>query len=242
MRKRLLSLSLLSAFTAIPGGLPIGLPAQEFTALLTKAQLALQYERQAQQIANQVQMIRMEVQNSLHLQNNPIIASSVMNDISAIRSLIRDSQSLAYGFADNDAMFRQTYGDYARSTQPFSDQYLSRAQATLNMALGAARMAGISQDQVWNEQSTNQRIQMLMATPAGANQSIEIANTLALGELGQIQKLRQLIASDMQSKAAYTGYQITKDQAKESDTSAATQYVEREADHRQFGSVPSVRP
>lgn len=223
------------------GGLPIGLPSQEWTQILVKVQLAMQYERQAQQIANQLQMIRMEVQNGLHLIEHPMVGSAVLADIAGLRTLIRDSQGLAYGFAANDAAFRATYGSYAQSTQPFSNRYMDRAAATLNIALGAARAAGLAQDQVWSEQSVNQHIQSLMATPAGANQSLEIANSLALGEVGQLQKLRALIASDMQSKAAFTGYQISKDQAKESDTSAATAYVEREADHRQFGFVPGVR-
>lgn len=222
------------------GGLPIGLPSQELTQILVKVQLALQYERQAEQIRHQIEMIRIATQNGIHLSEAPAMAGMVLTDVAQMRNLIRLSQDLSFGFAANDANFRNTYTSYAQSTEPFSNQYVTWAQSTLNAALGAARMAGLSQDQVWSEQSVNQHLQSLMASPAGANQSLEIANSLSMSIAGQMQKLRTLVASDMQSKAAFTGYQVAKDQAKESDTSAATAYVERNADHTQFGSVPTV--
>jgi P-type conjugative transfer protein TrbJ len=220
------------------GGLPLGLPAQEITQLLNHAQLAMSYVRQAQQIYNQIQMIRMMTREGLNLSLFPNLAGMVISDVAGIRNLVQATQGLSYGMAANDQMFRDTYQPYAASTAPFSTRYQNWATTTLNTALALAKAAGLQQDSIMNEQVFNSRMQAMMSTPQVADQTLEKANVLAFAMLRQMQNLRLLMSSDMQSKAAYTGYQVAKDQAATDDARQANAYVSRDVDHSQFGSVP----
>jgi P-type conjugative transfer protein TrbJ len=221
------------------GGIPIGIPSQEITQIMIHVQQALQYERQAEQVYYELQMLRDMAQQARHLADIPRLSEALLSDIGDIRNIIKETQGLSYGFAANDANFRNTYNVYAQNTKPFYAQYTDWAGATLNTALAAARAAGVQQDQVWSEQKTNAALQAMMSTTQGREQALEIANSLSFTMVGQMQKLRSLMATDMLSKASFSGYQIARDQASETDTSAATAYVERPPDHSQYGNVPS---
>ena len=227
-----------SSRKAEAGGLPLGLPAQEITQLLNHVQLAMAYVRQALQIYNQIQMIRMMTREGMNLALFPNLAGMVISDVAGIRNLVQATQGLSYGMAANDQMFRNTYQSYAASTAPFSTKYQNWATTTLNTALALAKSAGMQQDTIMREQSFNSQMQALMSTPQGTDQTLEKANVLAFSMLRQMQNLRLLMASDMQSKAAFTGYQVAKEQAATDEAQQANAYAQRDVDHSQFGSVP----
>jgi type IV secretion system protein TrbJ len=51
--------------------------------------------------------------------------------------------------------------------------------------------------------------------PMGRDQSLQLGNTIATEEISQLQKLRQLMISDMSAKAAYTAQQTNLQQTQQ---------------------------
>jgi P-type conjugative transfer protein TrbJ len=216
-----------------------GFPAQETTQWLNHAELVLGDLRMAQQIYNQVQMIRMMTREGLSLAMVPNLAGMIMGDLTGIRNIIRQSQGLSYGLAANDQLFRQTYSSYGVGLgMPYSSQYQNWSTMTLNMAAMLAKVAGAQQDQVMGEQPLNAQMQSLLATPQGTDQAIELTNVLSGQMVNQMQNLRTMMAADMQSKASFMAYQISKDQAVQASADIANAYVHRDVDHSQYGNVP----
>src|SRR4051794_4263979 len=96
MRKQRLLRYTVALVLSVPightGGV-IGIPAQEWTQIMVKVQLAMQYERQAQQVYNQVQMIRMMAQNGVHLNEIPGFSQMIMGDIGGLRQMVQAGRS-----------------------------------------------------------------------------------------------------------------------------------------------------
>jgi P-type conjugative transfer protein TrbJ len=209
-------------------------------------QMAIGLAGQTVQIANEIQSIQMAIQEGNLLQSVPDIAGAIAADAGALRGIIQQSQGLGYGFAANDATFRNTYQPYAASplglTQgmPYLTAYTGWAMTTQNATLAALQAAGIQQDQVWNEPQMQNTLQNMMTNTGGRDQLLGAMGVVSEEMISQLEKLRLLMTADMQSKNAYLGYQLTRDQTTAAATAIAVDQVDRVPDHAQFGNVPGL--
>jgi conjugal transfer/entry exclusion protein len=85
-----------------------------------------------------------------------------------------------------------------------------------------------------NEQSVISVIKSLMQTPQGQEQSVQLGYTISLEMNNQLEKLRTLMASDLQSKAAFSAYQVQKDAARTDAVQDVLQHIDYGSDPRTY--------
>src|SRR5690348_1838761 len=151
MRKgvTLLLLSLMSV--QAPQRVEAGVFATEVTQLLNHAQLVMQYIRQGQQLANELNMYADMVRNTRALSTHTF--GGVMNDINALAEIVQGGQALAYSLGNLDQLFRQTYPGYGYNAGAFYTQYHDWSQTSLDTMLGTLRAAGMQGQQLQTEQA-----------------------------------------------------------------------------------------
>jgi type IV secretion system protein TrbJ len=213
MRKHV-TVGALSLGLLIPVSMPekaaAGVPlpfATEYTQLLNYAQLVGQLAKTAQQVQYMFHELQYVIQNSQNLGAHPFTA--IMSDLSTLSNVIVQSQGLAYSLGALDRQFAAMYPSYNPS--PLADwttQYMNWSTNTIKTMQGTLAAAGVQGAGLMNEQVALQQLQLLSQSPMGQDQAIQLGNAMSAETISQLVKLRQLMISDMQSKAAYTGLQV----------------------------------
>jgi P-type conjugative transfer protein TrbJ len=110
MRKSLILIVLFGVAVQNPPRVEAGAFATEVTQLLNHAQLVMQYIRQGEQLANEINMYADMVKNSRTLSAHNF--GAIMNDINALANIVQGGRALAYSLGNLDQQFRQTYPGY----------------------------------------------------------------------------------------------------------------------------------
>lgn len=218
MRKPVVLLLLLFLFCSPPGPALAGPYATEITQLLNHAQLVLMYAVQANQLATQIKLLADAVKNTTR--NPHQVFWNIQADLNALAGVVQGGRSLAYSLGNLDALWHQTYpgyGGYARSG--YYNRYSSWAQATLDTVAGAMRAAHMQGGLLNGEVGLIMNLEGQSAGADGRLLALNVATQMADQQAQQMQKLREIMLADMQSKAAYYGTVIQQ----QSDQAAAAQ-------------------
>ena len=141
MRKGVIFLMLLTISVQNPQRVEAGAFATEITQLLNHAQLVLQYIRQGEQLANELNMYADMIKNSRMLSAHTF--GAIMNDVNALAAIVQGGHGLAYSLANLDQRFRQTYPGYGYNAGAYYTQYRNWSQTSLDTTLGTLRAAGL---------------------------------------------------------------------------------------------------
>ena len=194
----------------------VSVPVLEEMTWAMKVQQVLQYIREAQTALKSIQMAQMMVREGINLAQHP--STNILADLNMLSGIITQSQGLAGNLAQLDASFRMTYGNYSGpdAASTFAMQYGDWTAKTLNTICGAVNAAGYQGSMLGNEQAWMQQIQQMNQTPMGHDASLQLGNTIAIEEIAQLEKLRQLMIADMTSKGAFTAQLVNQQQATQS--------------------------
>ena len=209
-----------------------GLFATEYTQLMNYATLIKQLQQQAQSYATLFQQYQQMVAQGQNLVQHPF--TNLQNDLTQLFAIQNNGFRLAFTMAALDQQFRRTYQPFVAGTQPFSQAYAQWNTGTLGMIQNSLDAAGLQAQQITSEQAAMNTIRNLMQSPQGQNQAIQIGNQIAVEQVNQFEKLRELMAANMQSDAAIANMQL---QTKAADQAAGDQaytYVQRGADQRSW--------
>ena len=218
MRKPLVLLLLLLVFCTPPGPAMAGPYATEFTQILNHVELVLSYGVQASQLAQQIKILADAIKNSTHNPNQ--LFWNIQADLNALAGVVQGGRALAYSLGNLDALWHQTYpgyGGYARTG--YYNRYQIWAQTTLDTVIGAMRAAGLQGQQLNNEVALITNLEAQSQTADGRLLALNVVTQMADQEAQQMQKLREIMLADMQSKAAYYGTIIQQ----QADQTAAAQ-------------------
>ncbi len=172
-------------------------------------QFALQIYQQVEQLANQAQQIRYQLQ-ALRKLDAPAWRQ-VASELGDLAALARSGQSLGYSLPDPGGEFTATYPGWQSWTATFGTTYpqqTDRALDTLRAGLAAAARQG--QELAAGEQLLA-AIRAQMAGTQGHQQALELLTTLA-GFSAQEQLLtRQALAVQTNLQAVAGGYWINRE-------------------------------
>src|SRR5215471_17303110 len=107
MHKGVIFLMLLAISVQKPQPAEAGAFATEVTQLLNHAQLVLEYTRQGEQLANELNMYADMLRNSRQLGRH--IFGSIAGDINALGRIVQGGRAPAYSLGNLDATFRTTF-------------------------------------------------------------------------------------------------------------------------------------
>jgi type IV secretion system protein TrbJ len=200
----------------------------EVTQVLNKLTMLKQLATQAQQLQTQIGQYQNMLTNTKSVTQN--LWGNTMADLQRVNTLFQQSKALAYTVSNLDSQFAQRYGgfnSYLSGKPNFQTKYQQWSQEASNNNLYALKAAGLQNASMSDENALMQQLQGMSGSAQGQKQAIQVANMIAAQNVSQIQKLRQLVMTQVQLEANY--YQQLQDR----------QDAE-EARHRQFISGSRV--
>lgn len=233
MRKRVTVLMLLVLSVHSPRPVEAGAFATEVTQLLNHAQLVMQYIRQGQQLANELNMYADMLQNSRPLSAHTF--GGIMNDINALAMIVQGGRALAYSLGNLDQLFRQTYPGYSYNAGAFYTQYQNWSQTTLDTTLGTLRAAGLQGQQLETEQATIDSLRASLQGTNGRLEALHAVGDIAEQQVEQLMKLRELMIADMSSKQAYQAAMVQQQAASQAAAQQFFTYAPASSDGQKFG-------
>jgi P-type conjugative transfer protein TrbJ len=207
--------------------------ATEYTQLLNYATLIHQYAQQIQLVTNTLNQYRQMIYNARNLTRFPMTAAQ--GDLAQLFNISQGAFGVAYSMSQLDQAFRNIYKPYAIGGGiPYYTAYGNWRSGTLSAIQNAITAAGMQPQMINNEQNVIAVIRNLMQTPQGQEESVQLGYTISLEMNNQLEKLRTLMASDLQSKAAFSAYQVQKDSAGTDAVQSVLQHVDYGADHTSY--------
>ncbi|MGB7298135.1 MAG: P-type conjugative transfer protein TrbJ [Burkholderiaceae bacterium] len=195
----------------VKAGAVIG--ATEPTQLLNHVELIANYLKQVQKYINMVRRYQNMLQNTDFAS---VLANVVPPDMRALvtdmRTVVQGGQAISYAMANHRNVFRNKYKDFgafAAATYGkvnFDQDYKDWSQTTNDSIVGALQAAGVQMDSFTQEQQVMDQINSKLNSQS-RNELLSAGGQIASLQVTQLQKLRALLASDMQITSAYFAQQ-----------------------------------
>jgi P-type conjugative transfer protein TrbJ len=166
---------------------------------------------QATQISNQLQQLAYEVQNLQNIPNG--VWGQIRTDLEALTQIAKVGQSISYADQNLSAEFTQMYPGYGVPSD-YTRAYTQWAQNTLGGIQGALEAAGLQSSQFATEDAVFTQLQALSDGAAGHMQAVQVGNMIAIQEVQQLQKLRQMQMAQIQGEFGYLATQQQNDLSK----------------------------
>jgi P-type conjugative transfer protein TrbJ len=232
MRKGVIFLLLLGLSVERPQRIEAGVFATEVTQLLNHAQLVMEYVRQGEQLANELNMYADMVRNTRVLTAHTF--GAIVNDINALARVVQGGRALAYSLGNLDELFRSTFPGYGYNAGTYYAQYRNWSQTSLDTTLGALRAAGLQSQQLRNEQAVLDSLKASLQGTRGRLEALHALGDIAEQQVEQLMKLRELMMADMSSKQAYQAA-VVQERASEAAAQRFFSYTPASSDGQNFG-------
>jgi P-type conjugative transfer protein TrbJ len=216
VRKSLIALILIALSVQSPPSAEAGAFATEFTQLLNHGQLVMQYIRQGQQLANEINMYQNMLRNVKPVPNQ--VFGTISMDINALAAIVQGGRALAYSLGNLDQLFRQTYPGYGYTAGAYYPSYKAWSQTSLDTTLGALRAAGLQGQQLQSEQAVLNGLRGMAQSSDGHMQALQVLGQISEQQVQQLMKLRELMLADLSSKQAFQASTIQQQAASEAAT------------------------
>lgn len=140
---------------------------------------------------------------------------------------VRQGQALAYSLNSIEADYRQKFKDYdhyrnkkyGQKPEHFHDKYNKWSQTNLDTIRSTMKAANLQSKQFHGEDDTIRTLESMSQTSSGRMQAIQVGNQLAAHQVRQMQKLRQIMLSQIQMQSAYMASKVDKESMNKANTS-----------------------
>jgi len=225
LKRYLVAISLAVSFTLSVGvegraNLPVFDPINYAQNKLNEANTLKATINQATQITYQLQQLEMQVQA---LKNIPRgLWGEIQTDLRQLQQIVRRNGGIAYTDSNLATDFARTYPgfssptDYARAYQSWTENALGGIKTSLEDA-------GLQSGQLQSEDDVLRSLQALSDGAMGHMQALQVGNMIAVQEVHQLQKLRQLQMAQIQAQA---GFLATQQQSQSSQYAALKAWID----------------
>jgi type IV secretion system protein TrbJ len=233
MRKSLVAASLACAIVAqAPEPARAGAFATEFTQILNHGQLVMEYIRQGQQLANELDMYADQLRNVKTLPMQ--VFGSIMADLNSLATIVQGGQALAYSLAGLDTKFKSVFTGYGTMPNTYYPNYKKWATASLDTTLGTLKAVGLQGQQLQSEQTVLNKLRAMAQSSDGRMEALQVMGQIAEQQTQQLMKLRQIMLTDLQSKQAYQAAIIQQQAAEHAATEQFFKHNPASGDGRIF--------
>ncbi len=184
----------------------------EITQLANKLTMVKQLGIQAQQLQAQINQYQNMMTNTNGLSRQ--LWGNAVGDLQKVTAIFQQSKALAYSAQNLGSRFSQRYqgfNAYASGKGNWSNKYNQWSQDSSNNVLSALRAAGAQNTAMQDENAVMAQIQLMSGSAQGRMQALQLGNMMASQNIQQIQKLRQLVMTQIQMEGNY--YQMQQDKA-----------------------------
>lgn len=191
----------------------------------------------AEQLSTQVQQYNNMVTQGIPLPNS--MFGSITQDMQRVASIYNRSQALGRNIANLDSQFNIQFPGYqtylqrffqssSRTTDAMPDRYEQWSSQNFDNAKTAMQAAGINTSTFADEDKHLEQLVSRSQSSAGRMQAIQAGNEIAASNVQQLQKLRDLVATQINLQGNY----MAQENERQSVSDAATQ---------QFRGRPNTR-
>jgi len=206
--------------------------ATEFTQVLNHLELVAMYGKQLEQYATELSMYNDMVKHGLTINNQQW--TNVSGDITGVMSVVQQGQSVSFAAGNIAAQFKQKYPGYQAPTD-YQTSYKSWAQSSMDALRAALEASGLQSQNFATEEGVLSQLRNMSQTSQGRMQAIQVGNQVAVEQVAQMQKLRQLVMAQNQAQSNYLAAERTDKDAKEAEMKELLQYTQRpKVDHQYF--------
>lgn len=211
--------------------------ATEVTQIMNNVELvkqAAEIEYQTTQLRNQLQR-QSSMLSDMTKQGKTLSQyewGEAAQDLQKLSAVVREGEALAYSSANLDALYRQKYKGYAAysresagTSDTYSDRYSEWSKTNMDSIVGAMKAAQLQGSQFSDEEESLQTIKRLGQSSQGRMEAIQVGNLIASQQVGQMQKLRGLVLSQMQMQASYMAFQTNE---KDANTAKSEKYFKND--------------
>ncbi|WP_456679704.1 P-type conjugative transfer protein TrbJ [Bradyrhizobium sp. S3.7.6] len=195
--------------------------ATELTQLLNNGQLVQLAGQSAQQINNQITQISQlaqQIQNQLRiyqnmLQNTAQLPSHVWgqaeNDLKQLQNIVNQGQGMAFSMGNIDDVLKQRFQSYTQfktnlpNGASFASTYQTWSTTNRDTISSTLQAAGLTSQQFATENSTMAQLQTASESADGQMKALQVGHEIAAQEVGQMQKLRGLVAQQTTMMATW---------------------------------------
>jgi P-type conjugative transfer protein TrbJ len=189
-----------------PARAAVGLFATEITQLLNHIELIDQYLQQVQMVSNQLQQIQNMIRNTTV--NPSQLFGTVAQDLTTLGNAVQGANALAYSMGNLDSQFTQRFPGYQAVATNYGTQYSRWTNTALQTISSTLRGMGLQSSQLQNEQTILNALRIRSENPIGMSDTVAAGNQIAEQQVEQMQKLRELMLLDLQSKQAYQAAEL----------------------------------
>lgn len=196
-----------SAQAAIAGGF-----ATEWTQILNNVELVASYIKHAEQLIQQIKMVEDMALNTARLPSQ--IFAPIAADLAGLHRIVQGGRSLAYSMGNLDSEFRRRFQGWGYSGNWYTD-YRDWSQTSLDTTLGTLRAANLQMTDMSSEEGVLNQLRGFSTSSDGRLKILQTGTQIAEQQVQQLQKLRQIMLADIQSKQAFQAVQIQKETTSE---------------------------
>jgi P-type conjugative transfer protein TrbJ len=181
--------------------------ATELTQQSNNALLKESSSSHAQMLVNQSEMLLRQL-TSLNdmVQNSKTVSNSnwskTGNLLQDLARVVSQGQALSYAGQNNDAKFRQLYPGYSKNRN-YSQDYRNWSDSSMDSIRGSMNSANLQANDFATEDSMINQLQHMSETNSGRMQALQTGNMIAVENVQQMRKLRQLQMAEMQAQNSY---------------------------------------
>lgn len=166
-----------------------------------------------QQTTDDFETAQAEIQNIKNVANFKWDDAS--QTLQNLANTIQQANGLAYSMSNLSTQFSKTYPGY-QADQNYSSSYQNWSTTTMNTISGVLQSVGLQSQDFATEGATLDTLRNMSSSSAGQMQALQAGNMIAGEMSNQMQELRQLSMSQINSESAYEAYQVQKDQTQQS--------------------------
>ncbi|AOJ92614.1 TPA: P-type conjugative transfer protein TrbJ [Pseudomonas aeruginosa] len=185
----------------------------------------------ARQLQTQIQQYNDMIKQGLSLPSS--MFQSFTNDLRRLQSIYNDSRALAHSMSNLDSQFRdqfEGYDNYLKSigqgTNNMPDRYKYWAQSSFDNARTAMESVGLNTSMFDSEDAVLASLVSRSQTAQGRMQAIQAGNEIAAQQVQQLQKLREMIATNVTLQSNYIAQQTERQAVSDA---AAQQFYSRKS-------------
>ncbi|USJ28466.1 P-type conjugative transfer protein TrbJ [Ensifer adhaerens] len=189
--------------------------ATEWTQVLNNGELVALVGKSGEQVQNQLTQIsqlaqQIETQLNIYqnlLQNTATLPShmwgQVESDLSQLRSIIDQGQSIAFSMGNADDVLQQRFQSYSTlktnlpGNDTFSSTYQSWSDTNRDTIASTLKAASLTADQFDSEESAMSSLRSMSETADGQMKALQVGHQIAAQQVAQMQKLRGLVSQQM---------------------------------------------
>jgi P-type conjugative transfer protein TrbJ len=191
---------------------------------LTTLQTLESNVNEARMIAQTIQQYQNMLKNTESLSNGQW--TDATRTLDELANVAQSGQAIAYSMKNMDSTFRSRFPGYKVLGADPQSSYEQWSTTSLDSIRGAMDAANLQSNDLHDEGSAIAQLKQQADGSQGQKAALDAANRIAIMQVQQQQKLRQLTMAQMQAQGGYMAAQAQKEATQDATDRSATRYVD----------------